>query len=266
MTPSAPADLGPCKICGGSAPLHLVVDFNRNLEEMHGFHLPLSGIPVYYGRCESCGFLFTRLCDEWNAEEFRARIYNEDYARVDPEHAETRPARIAPIIPRMFFKDLARLSILDWGGGSGAMKRELERFGAARVEAYDPFVPQFSRPPTGLFHLVTCFEVIEHLADPVAAAREMIACLDPQEGAVLHSTAPQPDDQLVRLLMWPYLAPRNGHISLFTHEALRRLWAQLGFHFVPVSDDVYLAFAKPPAFAAHLIKPASTSAARSGIF
>ena len=253
MTPSSPADLGPCKICGGPAPLHLVVDFNRNLEEWHGLYLPLSGIPVYYGRCTVCGFLFTRLCDDWSPEAFRARIYNEGYAQVDPEHAESRPARIAPMIPKMFFKNLARMAILDWGGGSGAMKRELERFGAARVEAYDPFIPQFSQPPSGLFNLITCFEVIEHLTDPVAAARDMIAFLDPEEGAVLHSTAPQPEDRIARQL-WPYLAPRNGHISLFTHDALRRLWTQLGFHFVPVSDDVYLAFANPPAYAAHLIK------------
>lgn len=253
LAPVTPTDIGPCKVCGGRAPLHVVVDFNKNCEELHGYFLPLSGVPVYYGRCETCGFLFTRFCDGWTDEDFGRHIYNDDYIKVDPEHTEARPARVAPVVPRWFFRDLSRLSILDWGGGSGAMKRELERFGAKRVEAYDPFVPAYAKKPEGKFQLVTCFEVIEHMADPLAAVMEMASFLDPEEGGILHSTAPIPEDHIVKHNMWTYLAPRNGHISLFSYEALERLWRRAGLHFCRISLDIHIAFVKPPAYAGHMI-------------
>jgi hypothetical protein len=78
------AETAPCKICGGEALLFGVVDFNRSCEIPNGIALALTGTPIYYRRCGSCGFLFTDAFDNWNKDEFRTYIYNDAYCSVDP--------------------------------------------------------------------------------------------------------------------------------------------------------------------------------------
>jgi 2-polyprenyl-6-hydroxyphenyl methylase/3-demethylubiquinone-9 3-methyltransferase len=254
LDPVSAADLGPCKICGGAVPLYLVVDFNRSCEDGRGYQLPLSGVPVYYGRCVECGFLFTRFFDQWSAADFAEHVYNADYIKVDPEHEMLRPIRVAPLVPNLFPTQLINLSILDWGGGSGVMKGELERFGAARVECYDPFIPKFATRPAGHFKLVTCFEVIEHLTDPKAALSDMVSFLDPDEGALLISTSPQPDEIYIKTLQWFYLAPRNAHLSLFTDRAIKRLCDDAGLQVRKIFNDVFFCYRQAPAYAADLLR------------
>ena len=53
--------------------------------------LPLSGVPIYYRHCASCDFLYTDAFDDWSIEDFRAHIYNDEYAMADPEYAQKRP-------------------------------------------------------------------------------------------------------------------------------------------------------------------------------
>ncbi len=247
-------DIGPCKICGASAPLYLVVDFARNCEELRGYFLPLTGIPVYYGRCVDCGFLFTRFCDDWSAGDFGRHIYNDDYIKVDPDHHISRPARIAPLIPQLFPNALPTLSLLDWGGGSGAMIKALKDAGIGQVSAYDPFIPAIAARPAGRFNVITCFEVIEHVPDPKAFLADMLNFLDERDGMLIFSTSPQPDQAYIKSLQWFYLAPRNGHISLFTDSAMKRLCDSVGLEVRKIFNDVFMCYRQPPAFAADLLR------------
>lgn len=66
----------PCKIHVAPAPLCGLVDFHRCSEMPDGKRLPLSSIPIYYRRCETCGFLFTDAFDCWSEAEFKAYIYH----------------------------------------------------------------------------------------------------------------------------------------------------------------------------------------------
>ena len=134
------------------------------------------------------------------------------------------------------------------------MKGELERYGAKRVEAYDPFIPEFAARPDGQFNLITCFEVIEHLTDPAAMMADMLGFLDRENGAILLSTSPQPDFEFVRHLHWDYLAPRNGHISLFTDKAVKRLCDAAGLQVRKIFNDVFLCFRTPPEFGRDLLR------------
>ena len=87
----------PCKICGGSAALYGVVDFNKSCEEARGHRLQLSGVPIYYRRCVTCSFLFTDAFDDWSNDEFKAHIYNDSYHTVDPDYGITRARARMPI-------------------------------------------------------------------------------------------------------------------------------------------------------------------------
>ncbi len=106
-------------------------------------------------------------------------------------------------------------------------------------------VPEHSGRPNGKFDLVTCFETLEHLPDPVAGVAQMVDCVA-EPGAVLYSTLTQPLDFDKYGMSWWYVGPRNGHISIFTKQALALAWARYGFTTVALDDGMHLAFRALP--------------------
>ena len=69
---------------------------------------------------------------------------------------------------------------------------------------------------------------------------------------VLFSTLIQPAHFEKVGLAWWYVAPRNGHISIFSKQSLKAAWAEQGFKVRSFSDDLRMAYAKLPAFAKYL--------------
>lgn len=138
-----------CKICGSPAPLFGVVDFAKSCMEARGLKLPLTGWPIYYRRCGTCGFLFTTAFDRWSQADFAAGIYNEGYARVDPDYAEQRPRATAQLIAKLFGAGAGRLAVLDWGAGNARLERELRARGFTDIGSYDPFNPPSPRCRSG---------------------------------------------------------------------------------------------------------------------
>jgi hypothetical protein len=243
----------PCKICRQSSLLYGVVDFNRGCVIPHGAQLPLSGIPIYYRRCGACGFLFTDAFDEWSRDDFEAHIYNDGYLVVDPDYSNLRPRGNARLVQDLFGAHKDRLRVLDFGGGNDALCSELRVAQFAIAITYDPFVDEHAQAPQGTFNLITCFETLEHMPDPLAgigAITEKLA--DP--GLVMFSTLVQPRnfDQLG--MTWWYVGPRNGHISMFSRDALARAWSHHGYKLISFDDNLHFAFRSLPEFAGHLIK------------
>lgn len=242
----------PCKVCGGpAAPLGLV-DFNRSCEDVKGVVLPRTGVPVQYRRCADCGLLFTDAFDDWGQADFETHVYNDAYAAVDPDYVEKRPRQMADGVVGAFGAAKADLDILDYGGGNGRFA-ELMRGLGFRCESYDPFTPAFAARPTRHFNLVTCFETLEHMPDPVAGAAD-IASLVAEDGAVLFATLAQPADFDRLGLGWWYIGPRNGHVTLHSRQSLARLWDRVGFQMASFNDNTHLAVrGTVPAFARHLV-------------
>jgi methyltransferase family protein len=124
----ASADPVPCKICGDPAPLYGVVDFNRNCEIPNGVKLALSGTPIYYRRCGSCG--------------------------VDPGYIAERPNSNADVVARLWGLRKSETRVLDYGGGNDVFCTALRANGFPVAVTYDPMVPEYSRRPDGRFDLV----------------------------------------------------------------------------------------------------------------
>lgn len=246
-----PADLAACKVCGDPAPLFDVVDFAKSCEERRQIYLPRRGVAIYYHRCRGCGFIFTTAFDRWSAGDFTANIYDDAYQAVDPDYREVRPRANASLVLRLFGAERRGLSLLDWGGGDGALARQLEQAGFARVLTHDPIAGSGEAPP-GRFDIVTCFEVLEHVPDPRATVAAIAGRVD---GLVLFSTLLQPVDIDRQRLGWWYAGPRNGHISLYSRAALTRLWRDVGYQVASFDDNLHLAFRTLPAFAQHLARP-----------
>lgn len=225
LSPIAPPQL-PCKCCGAAANLFGVVDFNRSCEDISRAPVPLAGIPIYYHRCSRCGFLFTTAFDDYSDEDFRREIYNQEYERFDPEYRELRPRREGEAVAKVFaaMKDL---SVLDYGGGAGVLAQTVREHGFSCVESYDPFVPAFASRPNRKFDVIISIEVLEHSPRPRQTFEDMISLLsDP--GLILISTLFQPDDIRKLGSSWWYMAPRNGHVSLYTADSVRVLVSQHG--------------------------------------
>jgi 2-polyprenyl-6-hydroxyphenyl methylase/3-demethylubiquinone-9 3-methyltransferase len=241
-----------CKVCTGPSPLFGVVDFNKSCLEAQNRRLPLSGSPVYYRRCQQCGFTFTSDFDSWTPAAFKRHIYNERYIEVDPDFAEARPAQSAAWVAQTFQDAKDSIRVLDYGGGDGVLAERL-RAQAFTASTYDPF-SRFNDMPQETFDLITCFEVMEHVPNPKATVATILSLLR-RPGVLVFSTLVQPESFLSMGLSWWYAAPRNGHISLYTKPALARLFQAHGLKCGSFSDNLHIAYAEVPAFAAHLNLP-----------
>ena len=234
-----------CKICGGPAALYGVVDFNKNCLERENVFPVLSGVPVYYYRCESCGLIFSRAFDEWTHADFQEHIYNSDYARVDPDYAETRPQLLADMVFN-FIKQAGQLKVLDYGGGAGRTAELLRARGIAAT-SWDPMTSA-ALPPGALFDVVTCFEVFEHTPVPLATAEDALRLLDPK-GVLIFSTLTA-DELPPRAVHAWYIAPRNGHITIYTKTALKVMFERFGCTVHHFNSNVHMAYRQLPAWLA----------------
>jgi hypothetical protein len=242
-----------CKICGGASLLFGVVDFNKSCEEQSGLRLSLSGVPVYYRRCANCKFVFTDAFDDWSADAFKTHIYNDDYRMVDPDYETTRPRVNAGIVVQLWGEHRTKTRVLDYGGGNGAFCTALRENGFPVAEAFDPMVPKFVRRPDGKFDLVTSFETLEHLPDPMAGIASILESVaDP--GVVLFTTLLQPGDFDNQGVNWWYIGPRNGHVSIFSKQALNIAWSRHRYQVASLNDNIHLAFRNLPPFLADLQK------------
>lgn len=219
-----------CKCCAAPSTLVAVLDAAHSGTDVRAGHTveALTGLAVYYYRCSRCGFTFTRAFDHWTPADFAAHIYNANYARHDPAYANgERGTRTAADVISQFSAHAPRLSVLDWGSGAGSFAVALRQHGFARVESYDPFVATHMARPGGRYDMVTCFEVMEHVLEPLALIEDLAALRAPA-GAILVSTLCCTQQVIdVGLAHWHYCVPRNGHISFMTpralHEGARRV-------------------------------------------
>ena len=251
LRPASSSDQ-PCKICGGMAALFGVVDFNKHCSAPgEPPLLPLCGVPVYYRRCAHCGFLYTDAFDDWSVDDFRNYIYNDEYARLDPEYAQKRPQDNASVVQKFWGELRSTHRVLDYGGGNDVLCATLRAQGFTTAVSYDPIVPQYAERPEGKFDLVTCFETLEHMPDPVAGIGAIVECAA-EPGLIFYSTSLQPSDLHLYGLSWWYVAPRNGHVSMFTPQALAAAWGRFGYKTVSFNACTHFAFRTLPSSLGHL--------------
>jgi len=232
-----------CKICGGPSSLYGVTDLSRSCEVR--LSTPLSGVPVYYRRCPSCGFLFTDAFDDWGIGEFKSHIYNDEYIIYDPDYKERRPNLNAKTVGDLWTDFKSTMRVLDYGGGNDVFCSALRARGFKEAISYDPMVPEHSGRPDGKFDLVTCFETLEHLPDPLDGIAKIVEFVA-EPGAVFYSTLTQPGDFDHKGMSWWYVGPRNGHVSIFTKQALAAAWAKFGFKTASLNDGIHLSFRTLP--------------------
>jgi protein O-GlcNAc transferase len=251
---SEPPPATPCPICDHPSYLFDVVDFNKSCIETEGKFLPLSGQPVYYVRCDFCGFVHAPQLYLWSPKEFRDRIYNDGYEQVDPNYLGTRAKQSAQMIEKLFGLQRRKIRHLDYGGGSGALSKLLCAEGWSS-ETFDPFGQgNNAKPPVGQYDLISVVEVFEHAPWPQVLVNGLKKLLAP-EGILLLTTVVSDQNILPgKRLTWWYASPRNGHISLFSLQSLALLFAQHNLTLASANGNVHLAYGELPLWAAALLK------------
>lgn len=244
--PPAPACRVRCEICGAQADFLGEVDFNKSCEEANGTFLPPAGRMVEYFLCDACNFCFAPEFRNWTLDEFVEKIYNEDYVKVDPEYKFDRPDGNAALMHALFGAHRQAIRHLDYGGGSGLLSSKLRENGW-NSQSFDPVVDRDKAVGgLGTFNFITAFEVFEHVPD-VNALADQLAKLCSDDGMIMFSTLCT-DGHIGRGkdLTWWYAAPRNGHISLFSHESLKQLMTKRGLSLYAISAVHYVAFRSVP--------------------
>ncbi len=197
------------------------------------------GVGIGYQQCLGCGFTFTSAFDAWTPDEWRAHVYNHDYALADPPFLRERPERNAQMLAALFHRELPKLRVLDIGGGQGRLAEALRQAGA-QAHTMDPFHDAHSHKPDGVYELITSFEVIEHVPHQGQHAwmQEAARHLSHQPCArMLIGTELR---QAQHSLDWWYICPRNGHVSIHTEQSLGILAAQAGLKLTSINPSMHL--------------------------
>jgi len=181
----------------------------------------LGDVPVQYLRCDRCGFVRTEN-PTWLERAYQRPIATLDVGLLSRclWLADATEA-IALTLPR-------DSRILDWAGGYGTLTRLLRDEG---VDAYhhDPytenlFAQLWEGNPNEEWDLITMFEVLEHLTDPL----EVLEPLSTRSPILLFSTQLLPDPTPQPGAWW-YYAPETGqHVSFYSARSLNILAERLG--------------------------------------
>lgn len=232
-----------CPVCDGPGSPCAVIDFNKTCEDhRQGPLFEEAGEPIEYHECADCGFVWAPAMCAWDAATYRERVYNADYARVDPEAALARPASNAAMLVQFAGSARGAFRHLDYGGGSGALSHMLRAHGFSSC-SWDPFYGHLNGAPKGTFSFITAFEVAEHVPDPKCFRDDVLGRLA-RPGVVLFSTLV--NDGCGEIGDWWYAAPRNGHVCLYSKRAIARLFD--GFMVQHLSSGLHFVSAGVPAW------------------
>jgi len=196
----------------------------------------LDRIDVQYFQCSRCRFVQTEQ-PYWLDEAYSSALIAADVGAV------ARNLRLAGItqalIQQCFDPDGA---FLDYGGGYGLFVR-LMRDRGFDFRWHDRYAKNLlsigfdAAPNEGSFELMTAFEVLEHLVDPIPEIEAMFAR---GTGSLLCTTELLPASN-PRPGNWWYYVPSGGqHISIYSAEALDHIGKRLGCRVVSNGSSLHL--------------------------
>jgi SAM-dependent methyltransferase len=252
----------PCKVCQSPTRLLGFLDANRCCVDRLGKRfLPVSSEAVPYYGCSRCSFIFTTYMDGWSAEDFKTKIYNAEYERLNPaipgrDHVplkETPSYLAGKRIASLFQGSQQRIRVLDYGAGGNPGPTGLGLIDAGfSVQSYEPYRSD-GQPPSGKFDVIVCIEVMEHCHDLGHVAAAMAQYLS-DDGIILIQTLLHPHPIPDNILTSWYIAPRDGHVSIFTLPALTLLFRRVGINVVHTIDGNF-AFRRLPTFPNQIFLP-----------
>ena len=234
-----------CPVCGSGDESRLFAEPRFDAEQLNGFAFASRKVPEYMRHrlveCPVCDLVYaTPLPDR----ESLARAYRE--AEFDSADEARYAARTyARALPKLIRSLPDRVGALDVGTGDGAFLEHLLIHGFTEVAGVEPsaapiasarddvrplirqdiFRPEDFAPER--LALLTCFQTIEHVDDPLAFARGAFALLKP--GGALSLVCHNRRGLLNRALGMKSPIMDIEHMQLFSPPSARALLERAGF-------------------------------------
>lgn len=189
---------------------------------------------VDYYRCPACGLI--ALPDPtWLEEAYTSAIYSGDSGLL-------RRSRVLSTVTAALIRSegLSRGTFLDWAGGYGTLTRMMrdKGFEFFTVDAYakNLLAPGFDGDESASYDLVTAFEVVEHISNPIEELKLLAAAND----RFFFTTQLQPAEPPRPADWWYYVAESGQHITFHTLTSLGILADRLGYQLTSNGDQYHL--------------------------
>lgn len=178
------------------------------------------GITQYF-QCVNCKTLF---CDALDQDDKVGGQYEQERNEKENNLRIERVKLITKEIP----KDLVR--VLDFGCGNGLLVNDLMNEGYNCI-GFDPYNEKYRKlPEKEAYHIICAVEVFEHLSFPFREIDLIYRSLV-DTGCVIIETGFVDicDYENISLEEYFYVAPQDGHSTIFSHHGLDVLMATRGF-------------------------------------
>jgi SAM-dependent methyltransferase len=244
----------PCPVCGSNDESRVFAEAKIDAARLDAFAFASRKIPEYMHHrlvlCPACDLLYASPVPAVESVAAAYRDASFDSGDEARHAARTYAAYLGPIARRLPDRDGA----IDIGTGDGAFLRELLAAGFTGVVGVEPSTSPISSAPDdirslirneifrpehfepGQYCLVTCFQTMEHVHDPLALARGAYALL--KEGGAAFFIGHNRDGVVNRLLGRKSPIFDIEHLQLFSPRSAQLLFERAGFVDVAVRPIV----------------------------
>lgn len=241
-----------CPVCGAAG--GTAIEENVDPARLDGASFASRKVPEYmHWRLVTCPACDTLYADPAPSQE----TLENAYARADYDSAEAAgyaAATYATLLPRLLAQTSPGGGALDIGAGDGAFLRELRRAGFSDIVGVEPSAAARDAAPadvrdlirsarfrsedfeTGRFRLVTAFQTLEHVVEPLALCRAAHELL--HDGGALAVVSHDRRALLNRVLERRSPIFDIEHLQLFSRPALRALFVRAGFERIEMRSVV----------------------------
>lgn len=239
-----------CPLCGGSGPIAPFAEARFDPARLDEFAFASRKVPEYMCHrllvCTTCDMIYASPVPEVSELESAYCAAAFDSGAESARAACTYLDALQPLLARL----PERRGALDIGSGDGALLQALSSTGFADLHGIEPSAaPLAAAPPEirklivqGLFGpgqfppesllLVTCFQTIEHVEDPLGLCREAYQLLKP--GGALCLVGHNRRALSAKLLRrWSPIFDIE-HLQLFSPRSLKGLLSRAGFESITV--------------------------------
>ncbi len=235
-----------CPICGPLGRPRVVSEANVDTRRLDAYAFSSRKTPeLMHHRLVRCGTCDLVYADPAPNPESLREAYLEAAFDSSAE-ARCAAATYGRVLDRIIARLPGRDGALDIGTGEGAFLRELVRRGFTEVGGIEPSAAAITQSspdvwplveqgvfsaaarPEGSLNLVTCFQTIEHLHDPLRTCESAVRMLRP--GGALLIVAHNSRAFSARVLGRRSPIYDIEHLQLFSHASLRALLLRAGLH------------------------------------